>query len=154
MDATAWAAVAACGSTVAAFVSLYVAWQARRIQGNAADFGDCLETARELRDAMRRVHDAPNEAKIKFEFTELLNLLEALALLYNDGKIAASTKKFTGKFLDEVLAWIRADNPMNQLMDDRITSETTFHELQVFQQSRSVNIRKLAKAYTAKRGLR
>jgi hypothetical protein len=58
MDAAGWSAVAAIGSTIAAGVSLVVAGQARRIQGIAADFSNCLEAARELRDAMRRVTPA------------------------------------------------------------------------------------------------
>jgi NADH dehydrogenase/NADH:ubiquinone oxidoreductase subunit G len=141
-------------STIAAGVSLVVAWQARRIQGRAADFSNCLEAARELRDAMRRVHDAPDAAKVKFEFTELLNLLEALALLYNDGKIAASTKKFTGNFLDEVLAWIRADASMKQRMQETETSPTTYQELKLFEKNRPQESRQLTKAYAKKRGLR
>jgi len=154
MDASAWAAVAACASAVAAAISLLVAWHAKRIQGNSADFANCLEVVSQLRDAMRRVHDATEDPKRRFEFVELLNILEALALLHNDGKIAASTKKFTGQFLDEALAGIRASEPMTKLMSEAITGDDTFRELQRFEERHAPSILNLARSYTKKSGVR
>jgi hypothetical protein len=96
--AAVWSAVAAIFSAIAASISFYVAMQARRIQGNAADFSNCLEAVRNLAEAQRRVIEAQDcEDRLKFEFRELLNLLEALALLVNDGRIAPSTHKFMMK---------------------------------------------------------
>ena len=37
---------------------------------------------------------------------ELLNLMEAFALLLNDARPSSSTKKVTGHFLEEALGWI------------------------------------------------
>jgi hypothetical protein len=154
MDATAWASVAAGGSAIAALASLGVAWHAKRIQGNSADFANCLEVVRQLREAMRRVHDAREDADKKFEFIELLNLLEALALLYNDGRIAASTKKFTGKFLEQVVAGIRASEPMTELKREAVTGEDTFRELKDFEERHAPAIRNLARSYTTEQGIR
>jgi hypothetical protein len=155
MDANGWSAVAAACSAVAAAVSLVVAWNAKRIQARSVDFASCVEVAGQLRDAMRRVRDErdkeDNEDRYKFELVELLNLLEALALLYNDGRIATSTKKFTGKFLDEVVAWINIDPGMAILMRQSMTGEETFHELKKFEKRRKPGIRSLSRDYRFKR---
>jgi hypothetical protein len=153
MDANQWSAVAAGGSVVAATVSLAVAWHAKRIQGRSADFANCTEVVEQLGNAMRRVRDA-SEDHYKFEFVELLNLLEALALLYNEGKIAPSTKKITCKFLEESLAWIRGDDGMKRLMTDSVTGDETYAELQEFEERRRREIAKRAKSYAIQRGLR
>ncbi|MEI9986956.1 MAG: hypothetical protein WDN69_29620 [Aliidongia sp.] len=146
--------MAAGASALAAAFSLAVAWHAKRIQGKAADFTNCLEVAGKLRDAMRHVQDAPDDARRKFEFIELLNLLEALALLYNDGRIAASTKKFTGKYLAEVVAEMRANEPMMRLRRESVTGDDTFRELQKFEKRQADAILTLARSYTKEQGIR
>jgi len=154
MDANGWSAVAAACSAVAAAVSLTVAWHAKRIQGRSADFANCIEVAGQLRDAMRRVRDErekeDNEARYTFEFVELLNLLEALALLYNDSKIADSTKKFTSKFLGEVLGWISIDDGMATLMRKSKTGDETYLELKKFEKRHKPAIRDLSRFYRNK----
>ncbi len=155
MGANEWSALAAGCSAVAATVSLVVARNAKRIQGRSADFANCLEVAGQLRDAMRRVRDErekeDNEARYKFELVELLNLLEALALLYNDGRIAASTKKFTGKFLDEAVGWINIDHGMATLMRQSMTGDDTYCELKKFEARRKPGIRNLSRLYRNRR---
>ncbi|HUN42792.1 MAG TPA: hypothetical protein VMU81_21070 [Acetobacteraceae bacterium] len=153
MDANAWAAVAAGCSAIAATVSLVVAWHAKRIQGRSADFANCVDVIERLGCAMRRVRDATEE-HYRFEFIELLNLLEALAMLHNDGKIAPSTKRITRKFLDECLAWIRSDEGMKQLMADSVTGDETYMELKAFEQRRHREIARQAKSYAIQKGLR
>jgi hypothetical protein len=155
LDANGWSAVAAACSAVAAAVSLMVAWNAKGIQGRSADFANCIEVAEQLRDAMRRVRDERdqenNEKRYEFEMRELLNLLEALALLYNDGRIAPSTKKFTETFLDEVLAWINIDNGMATLMRQSMTGDETYRELKKFEKRRKSGIRNLSRLYKNRR---
>ncbi len=160
MDATQWSAVAAVGSAAAALlslavacVSLGVAWNGRQIQGRSADFANCAEVVEQLSNAMRRVRDAPEEHS-RFEFIELLNLLEAFALLYNENKIAPVTKKITCKFLEESMAWIRGNDSMKQLMTDSVTSNNTYAELQVFEKRRQREIARHAKSYAIQQGLR
>ena len=157
MDANGWSAIAAGFSAVAAIVSLGVAWNARGIQGRSADFADCIEVAGQLRDAMRRVRDErdkdDNEARYEFELVELLNLLEALALLYNDGRIAASTQTFTGKFLDEVLGWINIDIGMATVMQRSMTGDETYQELKKFEKRRKPKIRNLSRLYRVRRDI-
>jgi hypothetical protein len=155
MNADGWSAIAAGCSAAAAIASLLVAWNAKRIQGRSADFANCTDVVEQLGSAMRRVRDATEaEDHHKFEFIELLNLLEALALLYNEGKIAPSTKKITGKFLEEALAWIRCDDSMKQLMADSVTSDDTYAELKEFQERRRRDIAAHTKSYAIQRGLR
>ena len=130
-SAAASVAAAAC-SAIAAVASAYVAFRAYRTQDKSADFGDCLQVVGLLREAQKRVYDANlqcNRELYEFEFVELLNLFEALALLYNDGKIASSTRDFTKKFLGEALAWVEKDQEMKSLMHDAMTDSETFHEL-------------------------
>jgi hypothetical protein len=155
MGVEAWSAAAAGCSALAAIVSLMVAWNAKQIQGRSADFANCIEVAGQLRDATRRVRNECNrkddEGAYVFEFRELLNLLEALALLYNDGKIAASTKKFTGKFLAEALAWIRIDHGMATLMRQSMTGDDTYLELKKFEERSKPEMRGLSRLYRHKR---
>jgi hypothetical protein len=152
MDANGWSAIAAACSAAAAALSLAVAWNAKGIQGRSADFANCIEVVEQLGNAQRRVFNARDDnERYEFEFRELLNLLEALALLYNDGRIAASTKRFTGKFLDEALAWINIDHGMATLMRKSITGDETYHELKNFEKRRKPKIRSLSRFYRAKR---
>jgi hypothetical protein len=150
MDANKWSAIAAACSAVAASVSLVVAWHAQRIQGRSADFANCIEVVERLGTAMRRVRDAPDN-HYDFEFTELLNLLEALALLHNERRIAASTKKFTAKFLEEVLGWISIDPAMEAHMRKSMTGDATYRELEKFKNHRKPGIRSLSRFYRNKR---
>jgi hypothetical protein len=158
MGTDGWSVVAAGCSALAAIASLAVARNAKQIQGRSADFANCIEVAGQLRDAMRRVRDERdkdnNEVRYKFELVELLNLLEALALLYNDGRIAASTKKFTKKFLVEALGWIRIDDGMATLMHQAMTSPETYQELKKFEERSKPEIRGLSRLYRHKRDTR
>lgn len=155
MDANGWSAVAAGCSAIAAIVALFVAWHAKRIQGRSADFANCIEVAEQLRDMQRRVLDERekdgNERRYEFELRELINLLEVLALLHNDNRIAASAKKFTGKFLDEILAWINVDPGMAEFMRQSKTGTETYHELKIFEGRRKADIRRLSRFYRRKR---
>lgn len=155
MNAEGWSAIAAGCSAVAATVSLFVTWHAKRIQGRSADFANCIQMAEQLRDMQRFVRDEcekdNNEARYEFELRELINLLEVLALLHNDNRIAASAKKFTGKFLDEVLAWINVDPGMAEFMRKSKTGEDTYRELKRFESRRKNEIGKLSRFYWRKR---
>jgi hypothetical protein len=108
-----------------------------------------------LADAQRRVREAKDvdEGGYTFEFRELLNLLEALALLHNDNKIAPSTKKFTCKFLEEAIGWIRVNPELAAFMRQSITSDETYHEIQKFEGRRKPNIRTLSRSYVDRRDL-
>src|SRR5690348_6339651 len=106
MTAANWiTAVAACGSVASATVALFVARYAVRAhaaQTRVADFNNCLEVVKQLADAQRKVREAKSDDdKFKFEFRELLNLLEALALLINDRNVAPSGTRFASHFLRE-----------------------------------------------------
>lgn len=158
MDANATAntaAVASAIATVAAAVaaagSWFAAWRTARIQGKSTDFSNCVEVLRQLGDAVRRVRDAADDGLRKFEFIELLNLLEMLALLFNHHKIAPATKQFTGKYLEESLAWIRVDPDMARLMRESTTGDDTFRELKKFENRRLTPIRGLSRFYRLRR---
>jgi len=153
MGANEWSAVAAACSAIAAAVSLAVASHAKRIQGRSADFANCIEVVERLGVAQRRVRDAPDN-HYEFEFRELLNLLEALALLHNDSKIVPSTRKVVEKFLAEAIAWMRRDERMKQLMAKAMTGATTFAELEKFETRQGAQIRAQAKLSVIEKGLR
>jgi hypothetical protein len=150
-EAAVISAIAAGAAAVAAIGSWFAAWQTARIQGKATDFSNCLEVIEQLGEAQRRVRDADNHDKSEFEFIELLNLLEALALLFTNRKIAPSTRKFTGKFLEEALAWIGIDPEMAKLMQKSMTDDTTYQELKKFRKRRQRPIRGLSRFYRIKR---
>lgn len=155
MDTTQWAAAAAGASAVTALISLAVTWHAKQIQGKSTDFANCLAVVSQLGDAIRRVRDGHgDENRVRAEFVELLNLLEALALLHNDGRIAASTRRFTGKFLEQAIGWINIDPHMRTLMRDSMTGEDTYGELKRFEKRRMVQIRDHSRFYRDRRETR
>lgn len=145
-QAAVWSALAAIFSAVAAGASAFVAWQAKRGQTSAADFEGCLAVVGQLSEAQRAVRDAPDEHK-EFEFIELLNLLEALALLVNDGRPASSTKKVAEHFLEEALSFIAVTPALSDLMKKSTTGDGTFSELQRFRSPRATAIRRNSKHY-------
>jgi hypothetical protein len=145
-QAAVWSALAAIFSAVAAGGSAFVAWQAKRGQTSAADFEGCLAVIKQLTEAQRAVRDAPGEHK-QFEFIELLNLLETLALLVNDGRPASSTKKVAEHFLEEALSFIAVSPALADLMKKATTGDDTFSELQRFRSRRETAIRRNSKHY-------
>lgn len=156
MDASGWTVVAACASAASATAALIaVCFTARssNAQVKAADFSNCIAVVTQLGDAVRRVRDA-NDDPIKepAEFHELLNLLEALALLINDRKIAPSTLRFAEHFLQESMAWIKVSPKLNFMMQRSLTSDSTYSELFRFADRRSMVISALAKSYRSQKG--
>jgi len=149
-QAAVWSAAAAIFSAVAAAASAYVAWQAKRGQTSAVDFECCLLVVRQLGEAQRTVRDATEEHRT-FEFIELLNLMEALALLINDGRPTSSTKKVAARFLEEALSWISITPVMSDLMKKANTGDGTFAELQKFRAKNVVQIREDARHYRNRR---
>lgn len=133
---TEWSALAsvfaAVFSAIAASAAGFVAFCSYRTQNKSADFGDCLQVVGFLREAQKRVYDANlqcNRGLYEFEFVELLNLFEALAFLYFEGKIAPATSDFTRKFLSESLEWVGRDAAMKSLMHESMTDGGTFRYL-------------------------
>lgn len=148
-QAAVWSALAAIFSAVAAVASAFVAWQAKRGQTSAADFESCLTVVQHLGEAQRSVRDAPDEYK-EFEFIELLNLLEALALLVNDGRPASSTKKVAAHFLEEALSLITVTPALAELMRKATTDVETFSELKRFRDKHVLMVRRNVRQYLDK----
>ena len=146
-------AFAAAMSAAAALVALFVAWGQKRVQGKSADFSNCLEIVGRLTVAQERVFSASDEPTRQFEFRDLLNLLEALAFLYNKNKIAPATKTFTAKFLDQAIAWIYVDEGMRKLMKESVTSEDTYGELHRYKERRRLDVVELQQRYVKERGV-
>jgi hypothetical protein len=149
MEAAHWAAVAAIASALSATVSLCLSiytGRAAKAQIKAADFNNCMEVVKQLGEALRRCRDAANDDVKRFEIRELLNLMEALALLINSDKIAPSTEKYTRHFLIEAWASLEANPEMAELMHASVTSETTYRELLQFSLRYSTEIRRLVSA--------
>jgi hypothetical protein len=155
VQATVWAAVAAAVSAliaaITAAITLFIA-RANIADSNAnvrsADFGNCLDVVGRLADAQRKLRDAGTDQRIRdFEFREMLNLLEALALLVNDDKITPSTRKFTTLFLEEAWAFLDADEGNRALIAESRKSSETFIELKKFAKTHNARIVKLTAVY-------
>jgi hypothetical protein len=151
MGADFWAAVAAIAaaiSTLLTFIVVGVSFFTARQDAKASDFTSCLDVVTRLADAQRRVRDArDNEDVRQFELRELLNLMEALALLENGNRITPSTRKFTGHFLEEAWAYIRSEPSLRPLLENSITGDETFLELSKFAERRAGKIERLTKHY-------
>jgi hypothetical protein len=149
MNPSVLATVAAFASALSAAASLVGVWYNRRTairQADATDFNNCVGTVRQLAGAQRLVRDAP-EVHREFEFRELLNLMEALALLINDQKVPPSTLRTIDSFLEEAWAHLQADSQMIKLMEDSLTGENTYVELRKFAKPRKRKIEALIKRY-------
>lgn len=130
-----WAAIAAVVSAATAAITLRVATanvDVARTTAQSFDFDSCLGVVTKLANAQRRVRDAKSDAEREFEFRELLNLMEALALLENDDKIASSTRKITRHFLSETYTYLRSQPHLVAFLDASITGDETFAELRKF----------------------
>jgi hypothetical protein len=149
-QAAVWSAVGAIASAVAAGCALYVAWQAKRVQSNSVDFANCLTVAQRLSETQRAVRDAAEENK-QFEFIELLNFMEILALLVNAGRSTTSTRKVVSDYLEEALAWIGITPWIAELMENSTTGEGTYGELKKFRAKRAKRIREKSRHYITKR---
>src|SRR5438445_558314 len=119
MDSGIWSAISAGASAVSATVAPVIrsfTGKAANAQNRVADFNNCLEVVKQLAEAQRRVRDASDDTRRIFEFRELLNLFEALALLINEKKIPPSTRHYAGHFLEEAWAWLETDAEMADLV--------------------------------------
>lgn len=101
----------------------------------------------QLAEAQRKVRDGSTDEIKQFEFRELLNLMEALALLENDSRVAPSTQKVAQKFLIESLAYIKSQPHLQDFMRASKTDIDTFGELRRFEEKHSKEIRDLALHY-------
>lgn len=155
MNAGAWTAVAATAAAVSAFVSLAsirIVWRSSATQAKAADFDNCMRTIEWLAEALRKVRDARPE-HTEFEIREYLNVLEGLALLINDDKIAPSTLRLVEKFLEEAWAAVRSDAGWRKLVEKSITGDETFAELLKFVARNKARIDALTKLYEKQRSI-
>ncbi len=145
--ATIGAFAAAASATILALVS-YFNIRALRTQVKVADFNNCLLLVKQLGEAQRNVFSAKEENdKYEFEFRELLNLLESVALLINRKKITKVSEEYSREFLCEAIAWIEADVSMHNLIEDAVTGPNTFEELKRFRKSNRKKISILAQEY-------
>ena len=140
-DATFWTAVAAIAAAVSAALTLFIAkanLAAAKTDARSSDFDSCLDVVTKLADAQRRVRDTGNDPDREFEFRELLNLMEALALLENDDRIASSTRKVTKHFLLETYTYLQSQPHLVTFLQASITGNETFAELHKFAQRHSM----------------
>ncbi len=150
MDANTSAAISAIVAAFTAVLTLGIAWanfSTARTDAKSSDFENCLDVVTKLAEAQRLVRDADNEEAKRFEFRELLNLMEALALLENHKKIAPSTRKFTKHFLIEGWAFLRTSKVTRELLSNSVTGAETFIELTKFAEEHKAAIERLTKIY-------
>lgn len=140
------AIASAISATVALGATLINLWSVRRT-GRATDFNNCLTVVAQLAEAQRKVRDAEDEEIKQFEFRELLNLMEALALLENDRLTAPSTKKITQDFLIETWAFLKSQEHLQVFLQSSMTDLKTFEQLRLFGENHSKKIRDLALHY-------
>ena len=155
MTSAEWSAVASIGAAVSAlisFIALVVSIRASRNQTRVSEFNNAVAVQKELAEAQRRVaQHNPGSANWVFEFRELYNLLEILALLVNREKITPVAKEFTTKFLIEVLAWTETSEELKALMADATThADETYVELRIFQRWHEYEIDRLVPVYRAR----
>lgn len=151
-DPNTSAAVAAIAAAVTAVLTLAICLAnvfQTLAQARASDFENCLNVVTKLAEAQRLVRDAQNDAVRQFEFRELLNLMEALALLSNDKRIEPSTKKVTEHFLNESWAFLLSQDELAPLLEASVTSDSTFLELSTFAKKREKRISGLRRSYRA-----
>jgi hypothetical protein len=144
---TELAAIAGVGSTVISLTALAISASATRTHSRVADFNGCLHALDNLAMAQRRIRDARDETVRIFEIREILNLMEALALLINRGRVGPSTQDFVTHFLEEAWAWLNVDATTHPLIEQSLTSESTFEELRSFARTRAKRISALSLLY-------
>jgi hypothetical protein len=153
--ASFWAAIAAIAAASSAGITVLIAaanLTTARTESRSDDFDSCLDVVTKLGDAQRRVFDAgSDQPKRQFEFRELLNLMEALALLENDRRTAKSTRTITNHFLIESYAFLRSDSSQRLFLESSVTGDETFSELVKFAARYKPRIEALSHFYEQQR---
>jgi hypothetical protein len=139
--------VAAVASALSAAASFWLI----RTEARSHDFDSCLDLIERLGVALRRVRDAQDDGIRDFEFRELLNLMEGLALLENQRRIPKATRKFAKTYLIETYAFLRSEGSTRVLLDSSVTGVTTFDELMQFYDRNRAEIDGLSVAYQKQR---
>jgi hypothetical protein len=156
MDATTASVIAASAAAVSASVLTIVSFFniiALRTQVKVADYNNCLQLVRHLSDTQRAVFTSKCDSqRYDFEFRELLNLIEAVALLINRSQITKSTKEYSTDFICEALAWIESDTSMHDTLKNAVTADNTFKELNIFRKLHRTRIDTLAHDYRDRPG--
>lgn len=145
-----WTAVAAVASTVSAclaFLSLIFVGSSTRTQSKIAEFNNCVEIVKTLGEAQRKVKDKLGSSDHIFEFRELRNVLEMLALLVNSRKTTRVANKYRITFLIQALAWIEVDDSMKKLIESSVTGGDTFDDLLVVRKRYRRQIEHLSSQY-------
>lgn len=154
MGAAEWSAVAAVASAVSASIalaSLLISLKTARTQVKVGEFNNTVAIQRELAEAQRKIasHE-PGSTNWVFEFRELYNLLEVLALLINNGQMTIIAKEFATKFIIEVLAWTETSDELKVLVAESVTKDETFAELNAFRRKYRRQIDPLLPIYRAR----
>ena len=90
------------GALVVNIIALwFTGWSVRR-QAKATDLNGYFQFREQFSTAWRRFKDAPEEDR-KYEFIEILGLLEAACHLYNKRRLYGATRDMVRDFLCEML---------------------------------------------------
>lgn len=145
------AAVASAVSASIALASLLISLKTARTQVKVGEFNNTVAIQRELAEAQRKIasHE-PGSTNWVFEFRELYNLLEVLALLINNGQMTIIAKEFATKFIIEVLAWTETSDELKVLVAESVTKDETFAELNAFRRKYRRQIDPLLPIYRAR----
>lgn len=114
-----------------AAAGLFWTASALREQARSRDFENYLILWEKFATAWQRF-GAADENKRFFEFTELMNLLEAACCFYNRNVIRGVTKEMVGEYLKEVLPAIFEDAYAKATIPSSFSGPSTFFEIRQF----------------------
>jgi len=101
------------------------------------DFENYLSLWDRYARAWRRFRDADEDERY-FEFTELINLLEASCKFYNENVIRGTTRDMVRTYLVEVLPAVFTDPEAIEMINKSFSGPDTFFEIRRFARKENV----------------
>jgi len=117
--------------------SLLWTTSALRQQARATDFENYLALQEKFAEAWRRFRDADDSTK-EFEFTEVLNLLEASCHLHNKGVLRGTSREMVADYLEDILPPLFKDDYAREVIDRSFSAPDTYFHIRRFARNRGL----------------
>ncbi|TIQ35487.1 MAG: hypothetical protein E5X48_14060 [Mesorhizobium sp.] len=113
---------------------LTLLWTARslRLQSKAQDFASFLSLSDRFSTAWRRFRQTSDDDWKRYEFAEILNLIESACHFYNKGALHGVTRDVYGLYLKEVIRDIHKNDFAVTTMKEALSGPDTFFHIRRF----------------------
>jgi hypothetical protein len=122
-------------AAIVAAISLIVSARALTHQVRSSDFTNYINIVSLLSSAQRRLYEAKNGDEARYELTELMNVMETVAQLYNARSFSKSTRDMAKAYLVEAISFLEMHSHTADAIEKNFINENTFLELAKFRKT-------------------